>query len=119
MVKQAWLACIASVMILPLAALAHAKLLSTSPVADAQLGVAPATLTLKFDEAVQLAVLKLASAGKDIPVAFARGAAAAPLVSVTLPALTAGTYQVQWSVITADDGHVVKGTFSFSVAGRP
>jgi copper resistance protein C len=118
MLRQVWLACTAAVMILPLTAVAHAKLLGTSPAAGAQVDVAPKALTLKFNEAVQLAVLKLSSEGKDIPVAFDRGAAAAAQVSVALPALAAGTYQVQWSAITADDGHVVKGTFSFLIASH-
>jgi methionine-rich copper-binding protein CopC len=118
MLKQVWLACTATVMILPLTAVAHAKLLSTSPAAGAQVEAAPKALTLKFNEAVQLAVLKLSGEGKDIPLAVDRGASAAAQVTVALPVLAAGTYQVQWSAITADDGHVVKGTFSFVVAGH-
>ena len=118
MLRQVWLACTATVMILPLTAVAHAKLLSTSPAAGAQVDAAPKALTLEFNEAVQLAVLKLSSEGKDIPVAVDRGAAAAAQVTVALPALAAGTYQVQWSAITADDGHVVKGTFSFVIASH-
>jgi methionine-rich copper-binding protein CopC len=36
-------------------------------------------------------------------------------VTVELPALAPATYHVQWSALTVDDGHVVKGTFSFVV----
>ena len=97
MLRQVWLACTATGMILPLTAVAHAKLLSTSPAAGEQVDAAPKALTLKFNEAVQLAVLKLSADGKDIPVAVDRGAAAAAEVTVALPALAAGTYQVQWS----------------------
>jgi methionine-rich copper-binding protein CopC len=100
------------------AVFAHAKLLSTVPAADAQLSAAPKSLTLTFNENVQLAVLKLTASSKDIPVAFDRSAAAAPQVTVMLPSLPAGTYQVQWSAVTADDGHVVKGAFSFVITGR-
>ena len=32
-------------------------------------------------------------------------------------ALAPATYRVQWSALTVDDGHVVKGTFSFVVTG--
>ena len=119
MLRQVWLACTASVMILPLTAAAHATLLSTVPAAGAQLDVAPQALTLKFDQEVHLAVLKISSEGKDIPVTVDRGAAAAAQVIVALPVLTAGTYQVRWSAITADDGHVVKGAFSFVIASHP
>lgn len=117
MFKQLWLAAIAALTVAPLAALAHAKLLSTSPAAGAQLGAAPKALTLKFDEAVQLAVLKVSSEGKDVPLTLDRAAAASPQVTIALPALAVGTYQVQWSALTADDGHVVKGSFSFSITG--
>lgn len=116
--RQVWLACTASVMILPLTVVAHAKLLATSPAAGAQVDVAPKALTLKFDQEVHLAVLKLYSAGRDIPVPVDRGAAATAQVSVALPTLPAGTYRVEWSAITADDGHVVKGAFSFVIASR-
>jgi methionine-rich copper-binding protein CopC len=118
MLRNLWAACAAAAMLSPIAALAHAKLLGTSPAAGAQLDVSPKALTLRFDENVQLAVLKLSAGGTDIPVPFDRSAQAAPEVSVALPSLAPGTYRVQWSALTADDGHVVKGTFSFVVTAR-
>jgi len=97
---------------------AHARLQSTLPAADAQLAAAPRSLTLKFIENVQLAVLKLTVAGKDIPVALDRGAAPALEVTVALPALPAGKCEVQWSALSTDDGHVTKGMFSFVITGQ-
>ena len=117
MMKGMWLACIAAAGLLPLAALAHAKLLSTAPATGEQLAAAPKELTLRFNEAVQIGVLKLSADGKDIPIGIDRGAAAASTVTVPLPALGPATYRVQWSALTVDDGHVVKGTFSFVVTG--
>jgi copper resistance protein C len=111
-----WAACAAAAMLSPITAFAHARLLGTSPAAGAQLEAPPKVLTLRFDENVQLAVLKLSLGGADVPVPFDRGAQAASQVSVPLPSLAPGTYRVQWSALTADDGHVVKGTFSFVVA---
>jgi methionine-rich copper-binding protein CopC len=119
------LACIALGGLLPLAALGHAKLLSTVPAMGEQLAVAPKLMTLRFNEAVQIGVLKLSADGKDIPIQLGGGAAAAgtapasaagaSTVTVELPALAPATYRVQWSALTVDDGHVVKGTFSFVV----
>jgi methionine-rich copper-binding protein CopC len=90
-----------------------------------QLAVAPTRMTLRFNEAVQIGVLKLSADGKDIPIELGRGTAAAgtapastvgaSTVTVELPALAPATYRVQWSALTVDDGHVVKGTFSFVV----
>lgn len=112
-----WLAIIALVGLLPVAALGHAKLLSTVPATGEQLAVAPKQVTLQFSEAVQIGVLKLSADGKDVPLELDRGAAASTKVTIALPALAPATYRVQWSALTVDDGHVVKGTFSFVVTG--
>ena len=114
MIKRFGLAAAAAVLMFPLTVSAHAKLLSTSPSAGAELAAAPKVLTLDFNESVQLAVLKVSAAGKDISVPYDSGASAAH-VAVPLPALAPGTYQVRWSALTVDDGHVVKGTFSFVI----
>jgi methionine-rich copper-binding protein CopC len=96
--------------------MAHAKLQSSSPANNAQLTEAPKTLTLKFSEAAQLAVLKLVHDGKEIPVPLDKGAKAGQTFTLTLPALSSGNYTVQWSAMAADDGHITKGSFSFSIA---
>jgi methionine-rich copper-binding protein CopC len=112
---KSWILAAAAAMILSAPAFGHAKLRATVPAADAQLPTAPKTLSLNFNEDVHLAVLTLTGAGKDIPVTVDRAAPASSQPSVVLPPLPAGKYQVQWSVISADDGHVTKGTFSFTV----
>jgi methionine-rich copper-binding protein CopC len=99
------------------AGFSHAKLQSSSPADKAQLAHSPPTLTLNFSEAAQLAVLKLTTSGTAIPVVVDHNAKAASTVVVTLPALKAGTYDVEWSAIAQDDGHVTKGSFSFIVLG--
>ena len=96
-------------------AFGHAKLLLSSPAADAQVSGSPSTLTLTFNENVRLAMLKLSTGDRDIPITIDRAAAGTPTVTVRLPALAAGKYDVQWSALTLDDGHVVKGGYSFSV----
>jgi copper resistance protein C len=110
-----WFLAAAAASMLAGPALGHAKLRATVPSADAQLQAAPKTLSLSFNEDVHLAVLTLTSEGKDIPVIVDRAAPASSQVSVSLPRLPAGKYQVQWSALSADDGHVTKGTFSFTV----
>jgi len=117
MVKHALLVLTAAGVIFTSSVLAHAKLKGTSPAADAKLSAAPKSLILTFNEGVQLAILKLTSRGKEIPLSFDRSAVPAAEVTVALPPLPAGPYQVQWSVLSANDGHVVKGTFSFVITG--
>lgn len=96
-------------------ACAHARLLETRPGAGAEIATAPGALTLTFNEAVRLAVLKLSSAGHEVPIKIERGAPPASTVSVSLPPLTSGKYDVEWSAVTVDDGHVVKGGYWFII----
>jgi copper resistance protein C len=96
--------------------LAHAKLQSSSPANNAHLTEAPKTLTLQFSEAAQLAVLKLIKDGKELPVPLDKSAKPGQTFTLTLPALSPGNYTVQWSAVAADDGHVTKGAFVFSIA---
>ena len=97
--------------------LAHAKLQSSNPANNAQLTVAPKTLSLKFNEAAKLAVLKIATGGNDVPIDIDKSAAASSSFELPLPALSAGQYTVQWTAVAADDGHVTKGSFVFSITG--
>lgn len=96
--------------------LAHARLQSSTPANDAQLAEPPKTLTLSFSEAAQLAVLKLAADGKEISLPLDKSAAPGKTYTLTLPVLAPGHYTVQWTAVAADDGHVTKGAFAFSIA---
>ena len=93
----------------------HARLRSSSPPADVSLAAAPKTLVLTYSESVRLAVLTLSTDGKNIPLTIDRDAPAALQITVALPALAAGKYQVRWSALSAADGHATHGTFSFSI----
>jgi len=96
-------------------AFAHAKLRSSIPANNSRLAEPPKTLSLVFNEDVQLAVLKLNSATTEIPVAIDAKAKAAPSVTVTLPPLPPGNYQASWSALSPRDGHIMKGHLAFSV----
>ena len=106
----------AAALVLSGPAFGHAKLLSTLPAAAAQLQTAPKSLSLVFNENVRLAVLTLTAAdGKAIPVTVDRSLPASPHVSIAVPPLAAGKYDVKWSALSPDDGHVTKGEFSFVI----
>jgi len=96
---------------------AHAHLQSSIPAASAQVPHAPSTLTLNFSEQAQLAVLKLVGSGNTIAVPLDRTATPSTNITVVLPPLKAGKYDVQWSAISHYDGHVSKGSFSFTILG--
>jgi methionine-rich copper-binding protein CopC len=96
---------------------AHAKLVSSVPAGNSQLAAAPKSLTLGFNESATLTVLKLVSAGKEIPIPLDPGAKPGREFTLSLPPLAPGSYAVQWTALAADDGHVTKGSFTFTITG--
>jgi copper resistance protein C len=96
-------------------AFGHAKLLESSPAAGAEIAGSPPSLILTFNENVRLGVLKLTTAGHAVPVVIDPNPAAASVITIKLPALAAGAYEVQWSALTPSDGHMVKGKYSFVI----
>jgi methionine-rich copper-binding protein CopC len=96
-------------------AFGHAKLLGTSPAAGAEVTESPPSLTLTFNENVRLGVLKLTTAGHAVPLDIGPNRESARAITVLLPHLTTGSYEVQWSALTPSDGHVVKGRYTFVI----
>jgi methionine-rich copper-binding protein CopC len=90
---------------------------SSAPADNAQLKESPKVLSLSFSETARLARLKLTMDGKEIPLPLDKSAKPSQSFTLTLPALAAGTYTVEWAAVAADDGHVTKGMFKFSIAG--
>ncbi len=117
MLKQGILAFVLAGSMLAGPSMAHAKLQSSSPAKDARLTEPPKALSLTFNEAAQIAVLKLVGGSGEIPIAIDKNAKAGTSFSYPLPALAPGSYTVQWTVVAAEDGHVTKGNFAFSIAG--
>jgi hypothetical protein len=117
MLKYAMLVAALSGALLAAPCMAHAKLQSSSPANAAQLTEPPKTLTLQFNEAAKVAVLKLLNDGKETSIAIDKHAKASQSFTFPLPALAAGNYTVQWTAVSADDGHVTKGSFAFSIKG--
>ena len=101
------------------AASAHATLEQTTPQQGSQVPVAPASVSLRFSEAVgigQRAIEVLDPSGHRVDRGAPRHADGdASTVAVDLgPSLPAASYTVVWRVASADS-HPVSGTFSFGV----
>ncbi|MFV2009761.1 MULTISPECIES: copper resistance protein CopC [unclassified Micromonospora] len=99
-------------------ATAHATLLANDPADGALLAEAPPSVTLTFDEPVQVRTegVQVLDAAGSIVDATARSVDST--VVVDLPTgLADGTYVVSWRVISADS-HPVAGGFSFAI-GAP
>lgn len=100
------------------AVLFHAALLRSSPAADAKLEQTPANIRLLFSEEVVPALSRIAlvgPAGDSVSLKVTNDphdvhalVGAVPLSNM------GGKYEVYWRVVSAD-GHLVGGTFSFSV----
>ena len=98
---------------------AHAVLVSTDPSANTVLQVAPSTITLTFNETIQVvrhAIRVFDPSGEEqIPQSISSRDA---VVTATLDPLTeSGTYTVGWEVVSAD-GHDVKGGYVFHLRTR-
>jgi copper transport protein len=98
-------------------AFAHAMLIDISPIDGAMLDVAPAEVTLRFNEPVAPLVLKLLLPdGSTQPVdqiVTEPDGLKATLPATTLP----GVYLLSWRVTSAD-GHPVGGSLTYSVGAR-
>lgn len=98
---------------------AHPRLVRSSPAAGEQLSIAPSRITLVFSESPMLAVSTIelvdpsSMAVRLGPVHAVPGDRHAAMVAIP-SALDSGKYVVNWSA-AANDGHVVRGSFSFVV----
>jgi len=103
------------------AALAHAKLESTSPADGAVVRTAPAVVSATFDEQVGVSADSLRVFGPDGQRAdngrATHGSVPQQVAVGLLPGLARGTYTVAWQVVSADSHHV-QGAFTFSI-GAP
>jgi copper transport protein len=110
----------AAVMILatPALLLAHARLVRSSPAANAVLDSAPTTLGLWFSERPEprfTAIQLLDSAGLAVPLGPPTSVEQNGLTLAITRPLASGRYSVVWRT-AASDGHATNGNFSFRVA---
>jgi len=105
--------------LVPGIALAHARLVRSTPAAGAHLRVAPRELLLVFSEAPELAVTRIELLAHDSSAVALGPLRTAPVSRNTVIAdirgpLVAGTYTVAWTMAGAD-GHPIRGRFTFTI----
>jgi len=99
----------------PAAALAHAKMMDSNPKDGSTVGAGLSQIELKFSKPLRLSMVHVRDASKhDVPLKNKLPTAFAPAVKISVDGLTPGSYEVSWTAVT-EDGHVMKGTFAFSV----
>lgn len=102
-------------LLLPIGASAHAAVIATDPVDGARLPVAPAAVSVTFNEAVTLAPGGLRVVRPDGTLAdIGDESVTGTVVSQPIEPLADGWYVMAWSIVS-EDGHVVHGSATFAV----
>jgi methionine-rich copper-binding protein CopC len=94
---------------------AHAHLQKSSPAEGSVITTSPPNLVLNFSEAAKLTALSIQKGSEPEQKLKPPSTTAAQQISVPLPALTPGTYSVNWRVLS-DDGHMMAGVLHFTLA---
>ena len=100
----------------------HLKLVKSSPTADTVLAKAPTVIRLWLSEPAELLATRIAlktAAGVAVKTSAVTRAVtkAAPLEAKIATPLANGAYSVTWKAMSKD-GHVVNGTFAFTVGAK-
>ena len=98
-------------------ALAHAFLTHATPPVGSTVRKAPAQVTLRFTQRLELAFSKVqveGAGGKRVDTGDPTLAEDGTAIAVAVPPLTPGRYTVKWRVLSVDT-HVTEGDFTFDV----
>jgi methionine-rich copper-binding protein CopC len=96
-------------------ALAHAKMTASKPADGSTVTAGVSEIELNFSHPLRLSMVHVRDAAQhDVPLKSQLPTPLASVVKVDVESLTPGSYQVSWTAV-AEDGHVMKGTFAFSV----
>jgi methionine-rich copper-binding protein CopC len=96
---------------------AHAHLQKSSPADHSVITTSPSNLELAFSELAQLTSLSIQKDKEEKQNLTSLPTKAAMKISMALPPLTPGTYQVIWRVLS-DDGHMMAGVLHFTLTGE-
>jgi copper transport protein len=107
----------------PLAASAHAQLVSTSPQSGSLLDASPDAIRIVWSESVSpdfSSIQVFDRTRKEMPTGPIAQPGEDVALEVPLPErLPSGTYTVVWKVVSSVDGHPTVGSFAFRVRGAP
>jgi copper resistance protein C len=99
----------------PAAALAHAKMTGSKPQEGSTVAAGLSEIELSFSHPLRLSMVHVRDANKrDIPLKSELPPSFAQVAKIKVDGLTPGSYEVTWTAV-AEDGHVMKGAFAFSV----
>lgn len=111
-------AAVATALLVPTLALAHAELVKSDPVKDGTLLTSGKEITLTFEEAVKPASCKLTMADGMVMANIGKPRADGMMIHVPISkALPAGKYSLECRVV-GPDSHAVNNTLTFAVADK-
>lgn len=99
------------------AALAHAKMIASVPKDGATVPAGLSEIELSFSKPLRLTLVHVmrATEKKEVPVTNELPKSFVNSAKLTVGVLPAGPYEVSWTAV-GDDGHVMSGSFKFSVS---
>ena len=99
----------------PVAALAHAKMTASKPEDGSTVAAGLSEIELSFSHPLRLSMVHVRDGNKqDVPLKSELPPSFTPVAKISVDGLTPGSYEVTWTAV-AEDGHVMKGSFAFSV----
>ena len=110
---------VATVLLLPQAALAHAFPEAEDPKVGSTVTSPPQQVSIRFDAPIEALFSKLDvldSSGQSEDEGTPQVNADTRTLTVNLKPLKPGDYTIKWSVV-AKDGHRTEGSYTFTVAG--
>jgi copper resistance protein C len=98
---------------------AHAKVEKTEPAANSTISQVPTSVQMWFNEAPDLKVTKveLVGASGKVELGPAHSMGKNNVMAAIVGKMTNGKYTVSWQT-AGDDGHVEKGTFTFTLSAK-
>ena len=106
----------------PVAVLAHAELETVDPADGATVTVAPTEIVMTFSEALDPAKSSIVVAligGDEVASGGVVDPAEPTRMTLAIPELTAGEYELRWTSASAVDGDLDRGTTMFTYAPPP
>ena len=103
---------------MPHAASAHSTLISSQPLPGQRLSSAPGVVVLNFSEPINTQ-LSRADVVTPSGQTFSAASLSAEEIEVPISGNELGVYHVDWTTVSAVDGHVLRGTFVFGVGVSP
>jgi copper transport protein len=103
-------------------ALAHSDLERSDPPIGGSVAVGRTSLTLWFSEPVDRRVAEFGlrtAAGENVEMSAAIAAGDQAVVRIDTDPLAEGTYLLDWSILSSEDGHPSRGTVVFGVGAAP